>query len=430
MEQTLPTVRYGLKQSADLFKNVPLIGYKGGRGGAKSEDVATYLAEESNTQYSHPLLILCGREKLNSIDDSCKALIERKLFELGIISNYHITNKEIIHKTYGNKFIFKGFGLHISAVKSIDAVNICWAEEAQDLSQKTIDVLPPSIRGRGAKFICTWNPELPSDPVERWFNESAPEGTILHTVNWRDNRFFPKELDIQRVALEKADKERYLHVWEGHYKSASNQCLFTLTEIHESIERTPNYLEVPKVASLDVARFGDDASVIAIKEGNHISYIQEWHKLDTIQLANAVAEVIHNEHIVAINIDNGGNAGGGVIDVLKRLVGHMCNVLEFRGADASTLDIYTNKRTECYYKLQDWMKKGKLVDNKLLIDDLSTVLYDFNTSGQRFLLAKDRQKKLLGRSPDCSDAVSQLFDPALRPKKEKRQHYTQVGWDG
>jgi phage terminase large subunit len=424
------TPKFGLKQSADLFKPAPLIGYSGGRGGAKSEDVATYLSIESNTQYAHPLLILCGREKLNSIDDSCKALIERKLRELGIISNYHITNKEIIHKTYGNKFIFKGFGLHISAVKSVDDVNICWAEEAQDLSQKTIDVLPPSIRGKGAKFICTWNPDLPSDPVERWFHERAPEGTIHHTVGWRDNRFFPDVLEVQRVALEKANKEEYLHIWEGHYKSASNQCLFTLTEIDECINRIPVKINVPKVASLDVARFGDDASVLTIKDGNHITRFQEWKKLDTVQLANAVAEIIMSESITAINIDNGGNAGGGVIDVLRRIVGGICNVLEFRGADASTMDIYTNKRTECYYKLQDWMKIGKLVDNKLLIDDLSTVLFDFNSSGQKFLLPKDKQKKLLGRSPDFSDAASMLFDPALRPRRERPQRIQRVGWDG
>jgi len=425
------TPKFGLTKSADLFKSVPLIGYSGGRGGAKSEDVATYLSIESNTQYGHPLLILCGREKLNSIDDSCKALIERKLRELGIISNYHITGKDITHKAYGNKFIFKGFGLHISAVKSIDDVNICWAEEAQDLSQKTIDVLPPSIRGKGAKFICTWNPDLPSDPVERWFNETAPDGTIHHTVGWRDNRFFPKELEIQRQAAKRGDEDRYLHIWEGHYRSASNKCVFTLSEIKESTNRTPVHLDVPKVASLDVARFGDDASVLVIKEGNTITGVHEWHKADNVELSNYVADIIMNESVKAMNIDNGGGHGSGPTDILKRKLSGVCNVLEFRGADASTEDIYTNKRTQCYFKLQEWMKKGKLVDNKSLFRDLSTVLYDFNGSDQKYLLDKKVQKKLNdGQSPDYSDAVSQLMDPALRPKREKRQRIQRVGWDG
>jgi phage terminase large subunit len=428
--KSLAIPRYALKQSEDLFKPAPLIGFSGGRGGAKSEDIATYLCEIANEIYSHPLKIVCGREMWNSIEDSCKSLIERKLEVMGIKNNFHITNKEIIHKVFGNKFMFKGLGKNVNSVKSIDGVSVLWIEEAQELTQGSIDVIDPSIRGEGAKIICSWNPQLPSDPVERWFNEMAPEGTIHHTVNWRDNVFFPNSLKIKKDKMKQVDRELYLHIYEGHYKSASNQCLFTLTEINESIERTPVFLDVPKVASLDVARFGDDSSVLAIKEGNHIPQIHEWNKLDTIQLANAVADIVMNEHIVAINVDNGGNAGGGVIDVLRRLVGHMCNVLEFRGADASTMDIYTNKRTESYYKLQKWMEKGKLVDNKMLIDDLSTVLFDFNSSGQRYLLPKDRQKKLLGRSPDCSDAVSQLFDPALRPKREKRQHIAQVGWDG
>jgi len=401
----------------------------GGRASAKSWAIAEALIYFA---YTYNIRILCCREIQKSIRESSYRLILDTINRLGLSQDFEFTREEIRCKHNGSMFIFMGLKNNPESVKSLENISIVWGEESNTFSQESLDILIPTIRAQGSEIWFSYNPSLPSDPVSRMFQDGQlPPKTLVEYVTFEDNPFLSEAIIEEIKFCKETDAEAYAHIWLGGFKSASNKCLFSLTEIQESIERTPMFLDVPKVASVDVARFGDDLSTLAIKEGNHITKIYEWAKLDNVQLAGRIAEIVMSESIKAINIDNGGNAGGGVIDVLKRQVGEVCRVLEFRGADASTMDIYTNKRTECYYKLQDWMKKGKLVDNKSLIDDLSTVLYDFNSSGQKYLLPKDKQKKLLGRSPDHSDVASMLFDPALRPLANKRERQTRViGWDG
>ena len=120
----------------------------GGRGGGKSQAVARALILQGlNEKY----LILCTREKQNSINESVYSLLKNIIFEYqeeGIINKnfFNIQADEIEFKN-GTRFIFKGLSnMTKDNIKSLEGVDICWVEEASSITKITLDVLLPTIR--------------------------------------------------------------------------------------------------------------------------------------------------------------------------------------------------------------------------------------------------------------------------------------------
>jgi phage terminase large subunit len=116
----------------------------------------------------------------------------------------------------------------------MEGVDVCWVEEAQTVSQTSLDTLVPTIRAPGSQIVFTWNPRSAADPVDAMFRgETAPPGTVRREVNWQDNPWFP---DVLRVELEydrKRDPGRYAHVWEGAYLTRSEACVFRNWRVEE-----------------------------------------------------------------------------------------------------------------------------------------------------------------------------------------------------
>jgi phage terminase large subunit len=188
----------------------------GGRGGGKSWAVATYLVI---TAAKHKKKIVCARQFQNSIRDSSKELIEKRIEALGLVSEFAFTDREILHKGTKSTFLFTGLDRNIDSIRSLEGADTVWVEEARTIKEKSMEVLLPTVRAAGSELIWTWNPELPTDPVDSYFRDGeAPPDAIVTHVSWRDNPFFaltamPQEMDL----LKKGNFLRYKHVWEGEY---------------------------------------------------------------------------------------------------------------------------------------------------------------------------------------------------------------------
>ena len=141
--------------------NKRYITFYGGRGGMKSWQVARALLFRGTQK---KLLILCTREHQNSIADSVKSLLEGQAREMGLASFYEFQEKKIKGKN-GTEFIFKGLKHNIGSVKSFEGVDIVWNEEAEATSQRSIDVVYPTIRKAGSQIITTFNPRSSTDPI-------------------------------------------------------------------------------------------------------------------------------------------------------------------------------------------------------------------------------------------------------------------------
>lgn len=202
----------------------------GGRGGAKSWGVARALLILAAAK---PLRILCAREFQSSLAESVHKLLENQIAALGLQSQY-IIEKASIRSLAGSEFFFEGIARNTQKIKSYEAVDICWVEEASLVSHDSWMILEPTIRkadegpfGKGSEIWVTFNPNLRSDATYKRFIESPPADAIVVKMSWRDNPWFPIEvLGTAMVKLKSESPDEYLHVYEGHTKTAMHGAVY------------------------------------------------------------------------------------------------------------------------------------------------------------------------------------------------------------
>lgn len=197
------------------------IAIHGGRGSSKSHSVARALLIRASQK---TLRILCAREIQDSIKKSVKQLLDDCIESMGLRWFFTSTDSEIRGQN-GSLFIFAGLLRNIDSVKSMEGVDICWVEEAQSVSQRSIDVLVPTIRKTGSQLIWVWNPTHNTDPVDRMFRtgQRMPDECVLE-VNYKDNPWFTGELRAEMERDKRRDPDRYRHVWCGEYVSMLSGC--------------------------------------------------------------------------------------------------------------------------------------------------------------------------------------------------------------
>jgi len=203
---------------------VPLLGFrrykgaKGGRGGAKSHFFAEQVVENCVTRHTRQA---CLREVQNSIKDSVKQLIEDKIAKHNVAHLFDITDQEIVCRSTDSLIIFRGLRKQTAAsIKSLEGFTDAWYEEAQTLSQRSLDTALPTFRTNSQQSF-SWNPYLPTDPVDamfeqNYFQDGDPDFVCVETNYW-DNPYFPEELYRDMLRDRKRDPEKYDHVWAGGY---------------------------------------------------------------------------------------------------------------------------------------------------------------------------------------------------------------------
>lgn len=180
----------------------------------------------------------------------------------------------------------------------------------------------------------------------------------------------------------------------------------------------------PLVMGVDVARFGDDQSVIVIRRGRDARTIpwMRFRGIDTMVLAAKVMELQNQYQCDAIFIDGGG-VGGGVIDRLRMLKQNVIEVSFGGAADRaiSTSDgqvVYYNKRAEMWGYMRDWLKGGSIPDDPELVSNLEGVEYSYKPLrgiDSIILEKKDDMKKRGLASPDDADALALTFAYPVMP---------------
>ncbi len=215
-----------------LLKTARYKGAYGGRGSGKSHAVAEYIIERCLMARTD---VVCIREVQRSLQQSVKKLLESKIEALGVGSLFDVQKTEIRAKN-GSLIIFQGMQDHTAdSIKSLEGFMIAWVEEAQSLSAHSMELLRPTIRMPGAELVFTWNPALPTDPVDALLRgENPPPDSIVVPVNHEDNPWFPDslkgEMEYDRRA---AAPEKYAHVWLGEYRRAGDDLAFRNWKVEE-----------------------------------------------------------------------------------------------------------------------------------------------------------------------------------------------------
>lgn len=219
---------------------------KGGRASGKSHGFAEALIERMAEK---PTRVLGCREIQKSIRDSVKALLVKKIKELGYEKDFDVLDTEIRHRN-GSLATFVGLRTNIESVKSTEDVDIAYVSEARTVSQNSWDVLTPTIRNEGSEIWVDFNPKFPDDPVDAMFagKDGPPPGSIVRHINYTDNKHFPEVLRREMEYDKRRDPEKYQHVWLGQHKKNSEARVFKNVRIEP----------VPTPPPGTVFRFGAD----------------------------------------------------------------------------------------------------------------------------------------------------------------------------
>jgi phage terminase large subunit len=384
----------------------------GGRGSGKSHFFGGFLVLSA---LRRQVRAVCLREVQNSIKDSVKQLIEDKIRQYGLASAFDITDAEI-RGPNDSLFVFRGLKAHnADSIKSLEGFNIAWVEEAQSVSQKSLDMLIPTIRADDAELWFSWNPDQPTDAVDRFLRTNPPTDSIVVRANYTDNRFFPEVLRADMERDRQNDPAKHAHIWLGEYQVQSSAQFISWDLVKQAQDRPQKRGERPLLFGLDVARFGDDRSVLAIREGDCLTRTMVWEKLDTQQLASMVLEVANKRKPDVIFVDGVG-VGGGVVDRMRAL---KLKVIEVNaGARAGQERRYVNKRAEMWGRMKEWLGGRGVISewDADLAAELTGPLYGFDASNRIYLEKKEDMKKRGLKSPDIADALALTFaEPVAVP---------------
>ena len=203
----------------------------------------------------------------------------------------------------------------------------------------------------------------------------------------------------------------------GQFPPSSMNSLIGPEEVEQAMKRYYRDYEIggaPKILGVDVAREGDDASVIFKRQGIQSYKMQSYRNIDSLQGASIVAREWNDWEADAAFVDSTGGFGAGWIDQL-RLLGKTPIGIHF-AAKAREHGRYTNKRAEMYFEAVQWIKRGgALPESRELLRALTETVYTHQ--GDRLLLEpKEMVKEKLGFSPDEADGFALTFAEPVSPR--------------
>ncbi len=277
-----------------------LVRYKGaygGRGSGKSHEIAGQVVEEMIDDPDCSWV--CIREIQKSLDRSAKKLIETKIAAFGVSHLFDI-QRTVIRRIGGTgECIFVGMQDHTAdSVKSLEGFKRAWVEEAQSLSQRSLDLLRPTIRAEGSVILFTWNPSKRSDPVERLLR--GPSGprpdAIVVKANYTDNPFLPDTLRKEAESDKITNPEGFGHTWLGEYADVSAKVVIPASWIKSAIGLAQDLgLDTTGATfgALDVAGAdeGGDQNAFATRRGIELCAVEVWNGLDTAVTTQKAARI-------------------------------------------------------------------------------------------------------------------------------------------
>jgi len=194
------------------------------------------------------------------------------------------------------------------------------------------------------------------------------------------------------------------------FSASSEQVLIPLDTVIKATKRTnlpQTYSWAPIVIGVDVARFGDDQSVIYVRQGNHTIAVKKYRDLDLMTFTDYVAGAINHYNATMTFVDVVG-LGAGVLDRLTQL--RYRNVMGANAGFSADNPQYKNKRAEMWDTMKQWLQDGgDIPDDPILISELSSVQYKFDPTDRMVLEKKEDMKKRGLSSPDVGDALSLTF---------------------
>lgn len=408
--------------------------YGGAAGGGKSV-IGCYWVLKMCLKYPGTRWLM-GRSELKNL----KKTTLNSFFEVckiqGLSANihFHLNSQDSIIKIFnGSEILLTDLCSYPSDPEfdSLGSLEISGAfiDEAPQITDKAKNIVKSRIRykineyGLTPKLLMTGNPSK-GWPYEQYYKPSK-EGEI---PNYRkfvqalpgDNPNLPESYINSLNNLDKNSKERLL---KGNWEYEDDPS--ALIDFEKILDCFTNiYVEPGETfITVDVARFGNDRTVICIWKGfrakltayKHLSIPETVEKIKALQIQYKVP----NSRTLA---DEDG-VGGGVVDMLG-CKGFVNNSRALDNPITRQPENYYNLKSQCYFKLADRINKGELyIDceditmKASITQELEYVKqYNMDKDGKKQVLPKDKIKLDIGRSPDFADTLMMREYFELIPK--------------
>ena len=293
-------------------------------------------------------------------------------------------------------------------------------DEASGISRKVWEVAEGALTDEHTEIIwCAFgNPTMRDTPFFDCFHKQRhrwhPEAIDSRTVEGTNKRQFEK------WATDFGENSDFFRVRvRGEFPLTNAQQFISTIYVDNAIERqAPEdvYKFAPRVLGVDVARHGDDASVIIKRQGVWVGEPVQYRIPDTMQIAAEVVEVIENWKPDAVFVDATG-IGWGVVDRLRQVgYGELIYAVQ-TGEKAGNELRYVNHRAELYGRMLDWLREsGTLPDHRDLKTDLTTPQYSLDGRNRFVLESKEDIKERGMPSPDFADALALTFHASIAPR--------------
>ena len=201
-------------------------GAYGGRGSGKTRTFAlmtavrAYMAAEEHRQG----LILCGREFMNSLEDSSMNEVKLAISSVPWLASYFDLGEKFIRtRNRRVSYAFTGLRHNLDSLKGKAPILIAWVDEAESVSETAWVKLGPTVREPGSEVWVTWNPEKDGSATDQRYRKHAQPNAKIVELNYTDNPWFPAELEAERLSdREILDDATYRWVWEGAYRENSD----------------------------------------------------------------------------------------------------------------------------------------------------------------------------------------------------------------
>jgi len=428
----------------------------GGRSSSKSWDAAAFaifLAHKCKIRF------LCARQFQNRIEESVYTLLKLQIGRYGLQDEFEVLNNKITNKRTGSEFLFYGLWRSIDEIKSLEGIDICWIEEAHNLTEQQWKILEPTIRKEGSQFWIIFNPKLVTDFVYKRFVTNPPPNTIVRKINYNENPFLSSTMLEIIEAAKAEDLDEYRHIYEGEPKDDDEESIIRRSWLLEAIDAHKKLgisVTGSKRHGFDVADAGQDQCAIIEAYGQLATWSDKW-KAREDELLKSCTRVWTSardrgaERVIYDAIGVGATAGAKFNELnagQKNQIGHqkffaggavMKPDSQYAKTGIKNKDFFANVKAQAWWLVADRLrntytaiKNGQnfpedemiFLDSSMpnldkLIDELTTPKRDYDASGR----VKVESKKDLDKRDIPSPNLADAFIMAFLPSEMQRRSY-------
>lgn len=202
----------------------------GGRGSGKTRSFALMTAVKAyqESKAGRTGIILCCREFMNSLEDSSFSEVKSAIQSCDWLALHFDIGEKYI-RTVDKRVSYSWAGLrnNIDSVKSKSRILLTWVDEAESVLETSWSKLILSVREDKSEVWVTWNPESERGATHRRFRASKPKNMLITSLNYTDNPWFPRVLELERLSDLEARPADYNHVWLGEFKTVTKGAYFS-----------------------------------------------------------------------------------------------------------------------------------------------------------------------------------------------------------